>query len=46
METKFVSVERVAEYMRLEGETEGSASVDENWPKGDVTLEAAPRQNT
>ncbi|CAJ1399943.1 unnamed protein product [Effrenium voratum] len=39
VETKFVSVERVAEYVRLEGETEG-ASVVENWPKGEVKLEA------
>ena len=31
-------MERVAEYMRLEGETEGSGSVDDNWPQG------APRQ--
>lgn len=40
VETKFVSVERVAEYMRLEGETEGSGSVDDSWPQGEVTLEA------
>ncbi len=44
VETKFVSVERVAEYMRLEGETEGSFSV-ENWPQGEVTLEAVARQH-
>ena len=37
-------MERVAEYMRLEGETEGSGSVDDNWPQGEVVLEAAPRQ--
>ena len=37
-------MERVAEYMRLEGETEGSSSVDDNWPQGEVILEAAPRQ--
>lgn len=44
VETKFVSVERVAEYMRLEGETEGSGSVDDSWPQGEVTLEAVARQ--
>ena len=44
VETKFVSVERVAEYMRLEGETEGSFEVVENWPQGEVKLEAETRQ--
>lgn len=44
VETKFVSVERVAEYMRLEGETEGSFEVAENWPQGEVKLEAETRQ--
>ena len=44
VETKFVSVERVAEYMRLEGETDGGGSVSRSWPAGEIEFEAVAWQ--
>ena len=44
VETKFVSVERVAEYMRLP--SEAAEVAEATWPaslRGEVRLEGAPR---